>query len=251
MVFVFGMPTRFWRRVERGEHPFSRHPLLVKHGARLSDAAKQHAAARAREKGVFTVPGIHYAQLLGAVFRILMNERHHSLVLAQLAKQATHVIWGIDEDRLQAEISFEPEVGQVRTPDTIAGRMYRGAAAGWGGVQRHGEVMKVVARAWFWPFLSHELVKGTAELVCLHGLNTLDRETYDAVIDATDRIEYEHWMMQAGSELWRRFLKIKPADHTLAESLMQIARLPPRPLDRLMHAVVEEPEMAAEWLASL
>ena len=45
----------------------------------------------------------------------------------------------------------------------------------------------VVARAIVWPILCHELVKGTAELICLHGLNTLDdaafRETLGGVLE--------------------------------------------------------------------
>jgi hypothetical protein len=109
----------------------------------------------------------------------------------------------------------------------------------------------VLAKGVCWPLLLHELVKGVAEIVCLHGLNTLDHETYASVIDVTDHIEYESWMMQAGAELWRRFLKVKPADRLLAESLMRIARLEPEPLQRLVLAIVEEPDMAADWLDSL
>lgn len=251
LVLILGTPKRFWRRVAQGKHLFSGHPLLVKHGGALAEAARRHAVARAKEKGMSSLPGVHYAQLLSVAVRLTVNERQHQHRLVQLAKQATHEIWGIDEDRLIAELTFRCEVGEVRPPATVAGRMFRSAAAGWGGVERWGDVLYVVARAWYWPFLSHELVKGTAELVCLHGLNTLEPEAYKAVIDTVDHIEFEPWMMQAGSELWRRFLKVKPADRTLAESLMQIARLAPRSLDRLMLAMVEEPELAAEWLESL
>lgn len=251
LVLILGSPKRFWRRVENGGHLFSGHPLLARHGGALAEASKLHAIARAREKGMSTLPGVHYAQLLGVVIRLAMNERRHTRPLVDLAKQATHEIWGIDQHLLRAALSYETEVGEVRKPETFAGRMFRSAAAGWGGVERRGGRMVVVARAWFWPFLAHELVKGTAELVCLHGLNTLDAQTYDAVIDVTDKIEYEQWTMQAGSELWRRLLKINPPNRTLAETLMRIARLPPLPLEALMLALVEEPEAAADWLGAL
>ncbi len=251
LVLLQGHPERFWRRVRDGAHPFSSHPLLVKHGGALARAAKAHADARAKQKGIVSITGIHYVKLMGLTFQVAWHERGLKKQLAEIAVAATEAIWGIDPNRLDAEITYEVEVGDVRTPETLTGKLFRLAAAGWSGVQRQGDSLIVVARAICWPLLLHELVKGVAELVCLHGLNTLDRATYDAVIDATDKIEYEPWTMQAGSELWRRYLKVKPADRSLAESLMQVARLQPRPLDRLMLAIVDEPELAAEWLQSL
>ena len=78
----------------------------------------------------------------------------------------------------------------VDRADTFSGRLLRASAVGYGGVVRNGTgpgdadadvrgaTFRVKARAWMWPLLSHELVKGTAELICLHGLNTLDDATY-------------------------------------------------------------------------
>ena len=109
----------------------------------------------------------------------------------------------------------------------------------------------VVAKAWFYPLLSHELAKGTAELVCLHGLNSLDDATYMAVTEEADQIEHETWMMQAGSELWRRLLAVVPHNKTLPETLMHIARLDPLPLENLMVQVVTDPAEAKVWLEDL
>lgn len=251
LVLLLGTPKRFWQRVEAGGHLFSGHPLLQRHGGALALAAKRHAVSRAKQKGVAVVPGLHYVQLMGLVLRSAMREMRHKRRLVNAAKLATHLIWGIDEDRLEADLTYHAEVGHVRPPETVAGRMFRSAAAGWSAVERRDDRLIVTAKAWYWPFLAHELVKGVAELVCLHGINMLDRDTYDAVIATTDKIEYEPWMMQAGSELWRMFLKIKPADRTLAESLMHLARLEPRPLEHLMLAMVEEPEAAAQRLSAL
>ncbi len=251
LVLLFGRPERFWRGTDRPTHPFHDHPLLAEIGGELAAATKGHAIARARDKGVAIVPLVHYGQLLGLIVKATMREFQLRAPLERLAKLAAHRIWGIDEDRLDASQSRQVEFGNVRPPATFVGRLCRHAAAGWGGVVREGDQLKVVARAWLWPLLSHELVKGTAELVCLHGLNTLDRATYDAVTSAADKIEYECWQMQAGAELWRRFLAAAPSDRPLAEALMQVARLDPKALERLMLAVAKRTREAQFELAAL
>ena len=109
----------------------------------------------------------------------------------------------------------------------------------------------VVARARTWPLVSHELTKGIVELCCLHGLNTLNEETYRIVTEEADQLEYETWTMQAGSELWRRLLAAVPVDQSLSETLMHIARLEPGPCEQLMFAVVEDTVQARTLLERL
>jgi hypothetical protein len=171
--------------------------------------------------------------------------------LEELAIQAATEIWGISKDRLIAQLTMQVEFGHVREPRTAGGRAYRHAAAGWGGVQRMRDRFYVVARAWSWTLLVHELVKGTTELICLHGLNELDDDTYEIVMREADRIDYEIWMLQAGGELWRRLLSVLPKDVPLAECIMHIARLDPIPLEMLMMDVVEDPQSARGALAVL
>src|SRR5258706_8567866 len=57
-VLVSGHPAIFWRRATRFFHPFSRHPLLARHGRALANASKHRAIARCRAKGVSTTPGL-------------------------------------------------------------------------------------------------------------------------------------------------------------------------------------------------
>jgi hypothetical protein len=71
------------------------------------------------------------------------------------------------------------------------------------------------------------------------------------VVDAADRLEFEPWMLQTGGELWRHFLAAVPPGRPLAEVLMAVARLAPGPLESLMLMVVEHPEVARTFLASL
>ena len=95
------------------------------------------------------------------------------------------------------------------------------------------------------------LVKGTAELICLHGLNSLSDDTYQRVIYAVDNIEFEPWMLQTGGELWRRLLELIPPGGPIADVLMRLARLPAQSLESLVRAVIEQPQWARELLTAL
>jgi hypothetical protein len=169
----------------------------------------------------------------------------------ELAKQATAMVWGISPAQLDGTLTQMVAFGKLSWPKSYSAAMLRAGAAGFGGVIRDDDDLKVVARAWVWPLLSHELTKGTIELICMHGMCEWDEATYARVIKAADRIEHEPWMLQAGAELWRRLLPLLPDDRPLAEMVMHIARLPAKSLEALMLAVIEEPERAKETLERL
>src|SRR5207237_3482273 len=116
------------------------------------------------------------------------------------------------------------------------------------GVVRRGDALVVVGRGTNWQLVAKELVKGTTELICLHGLNRLDDGAYQQVMSAADGVDFEPWMLQTGGELWRRLLAVLPAGRPLAEILMHLARLSARSLEILMLAVIEEPPWASELL---
>ncbi len=249
LVLFLGRPNRFWKRVAEPGQPFANHRLLTTHGKALADASWKHATARAREKGVSTVPGIQMAQSLKLVFQTFALEEGIEDELESIAKEAVSLMWNIPTDRMDAELTRTPAFGHIRTPRSLAGRLMREGAAGWSCVQQVDGRLQVVAKAWFWPLLAHELVKGTAELVCLHGLNQLADDVYDAVIETTDHIEYEVWMMQAGAELYRRWLKVIPAGLPLADALMHVSRMDPDTLEHVMLATLEQPGAATAMLS--
>ncbi len=58
-------------------------------------------------------------------------------------------------------------------------------------------------------------------------------------------------MIQAGSEMWRRFLAAIPDNKSLPETLMHVARLDPLPLEELMMLVVEDSALAKARLEEL
>jgi len=251
MVLLYGPSWWFWRRTHRPGHPFRRFPLLARHGRDLARASKKNLCVRGREKRVTSIPVLHYFQAIALLAKTAWAERAHRTRLSTLAKRATSQIWGIDEDRLEATFTTEVAFGNIPTPRTAVGRFTKNAACGWGGVEHRDGQFHVVAKSWVLPLILHELTKATAELVCLHGLNRLDDDTFDKTISESDQIEYEMWMMQAGPEMWRQLLAVLPADSDLAEMLMHIARLDPQPLEQLMLAVIEEPDQARGLLMKL
>ena len=246
----FGSPTGFWKRIGRPGHPFKDHRLLARHGHALAEANRRYATERARIRGASHDPVSHCVRLNWALLRLLWKERKHRDELAELAKQATATTWGIDPSRLDAELTLDPSFGEVRRPQTRRGRLLKLSMVAWGGVVRSESGLKVMGKSMFLPSLFHELAKGTAELVCLHGLNALDPETYAVVMESADKVDYEWWELQVGPELWRRLLAAMPEDSSPAKVLMHVARLEPPALDALMHNVVEHPELARRTLES-
>jgi hypothetical protein len=249
---LIGRPARFWQRAASDpQHPFFGHTVLSRHGGMLAEAARQRGLERCKEKGFWFLRYLFSFQALHVVARLRGAEAGHSQELIRLAKKAVTTVWGISSDRLDAALSSSVAFGNLSAPRTAAGRTMRACAVGYGGVLRRGDSLVVVARGTNWQLVAKELVKGTAELICLHGLNSLSDETYEQVIAAADGVDFEPWMLQTGGELWRRLLAVMPAGRSLAEMLMHIARLPARSLETLMLAVIEQPPWASELLAGL
>jgi len=246
---LMGSPRRFWKRAatNRG-HPFSGHTLLSRYGGMLAEETRRRARERCKEKGVTVLPFAFSFQTAFLIVRLRRLETPHRYQLIELAKEVTSMIWGIPADRLNGTLE-----DRIRARRSIPVRSFRdtilgSCIAGIGGVVRHDGKLAVAANAINWHLLTKELVKGTAELVCLHGLNQLSDDTYQRVLYATDRLDLEPWMLQSGGELWRRLLAAMPEDCSLAQVLMDLARQPARILEATIAAVIEEPESARQLL---
>ena len=251
-VLLLGRPSRFWRRAASDpNHPFFDHPVLSRHGGMLAAASKERGLERCKEKGFWPLRFLFSLQATRVVGRLRRKEAGHAPALLRLAKKATAMVWGIAPDRLEAELTSRVAFGNLSAPRTPAGRAFRAAAVGYGGVLRRGGSLVVVARGTNWQLVAKELVKGTAELVCLHGLNRLSDDTYRRVLGAADGVDFEPWMLQTGGELWRRLLAVLPGGRPVPEVLMHLARLPARSLEALVLAVIEQPRWAGELLAGL
>jgi len=251
-VLLFGWPPRFWRRAaSKRRHPFFAHPLLSKFGGMLAAAGKERAIERSKEKAVTRKPFLFSFQALATVNRLRSLEKPHRSKLIQLAKVSTATIWGIPIDRLDGDLCTPTPFGTPIRIRNARAAFFRAATVGLGGVVQSSDSLRVVGKGTNWQLLTKELVKGTAELICMHGINTLPDDTYQKVMDAADRIEYEPWMLQTGGELWRRLLAVVPDREPIAKVLMHIARLPAQSLQSLIQAVIEQPESAKTALDGL
>lgn len=252
---VFGWPPRFWRRASSSRrHPFFEHPLLSKYGGMLAEAGRQRARIRAREKGLIQIPVIFSYQIVYIVSRLRALEAPYRPQLVRLAKRATSMVWGIPQERLDGDLRDSVVSGAGIPVRGVRDAIFTAAMVGYGGVLQRDDELIVISRGTNWQLLAKELVKGTAELICLHGINQWSDAMYDRILKVTDRLSLEPWMLQSGGELWRRLLASFPEEIPMAKVLMQLARLPAGDLESVLAEVLRQPEgkarlanLIAEW----
>ena len=218
----------------------------------LSMESRANAVEYARKRWASSLPIIQWMQTYWYLFGGLKRERKHLARLEELAVKVTTQIWGIDAQRIDASLTRTTQFGNLQPNPSRAGKVMQDCAAGYSGVRNNNGKLKVVAKAWVFPLLIHELTKGVAELVCVHGLNQIqDDDLYNEVIEVADKIEYEIWMMQSGSTVWRKFLAAKTNEFPLADTLQHVAMLEPEELEMFMIDLIEHPMTAratvADW----
>ena len=74
-----------------------------------------------------------------------------------------------------------------------------------------GEKPKIIAEAWIFPVLIHELIKGAMELLSLHGLPENPKHA-QYVIDKADFLDAEVWDMRLGPGIWEKFIDAIPGE---------------------------------------
>lgn len=248
---MFGRPNKFWGMSWIPQKPFRKHRLMAKYGNRLAVESTRYLKKMGRSKRLSTWRFFHWCQFIGLMSKVTMIEKGKQKQLEEIAVKAISEMWQIPIEKLDGKITANVAFGNLQTPRTMLGRFCRTGVIGYGGVERREGKFSVVARAWVFPILIHELVKGTVELICLHGLNHLDEETYQAVVDEADQLEYEAWLLQAGPEMWRKFIAAAPRTTPLSRTIMQVAKLEPDALDDLMVTVIDEPNRATDTMKRL
>lgn len=128
-----------------------------------------------------------------------------------------------------------------------------------GGVKlsRDGDEIKINAQAMIFPVLVQELVKGVMELLTLHGMSDLDEQQYETVMRHADKLEYEPWQIQVGTELWKAFLKIIPRGFPIHEIIPILSRQSPKFIHDLLSDTLDDirsnrdPENARRVLSNM
>ncbi len=198
------------------------------------------------------LPFLFSFRALALLKRIRTREVPFRPELVGLAKQTAVAVWGIPRERLDAELSKEMPIPAPQLhADNLQARHLRSCVIGYSHVARQEPQLIVSAKGITWQMLTKELVKGTAELICLHGLSQLQDRTYRHVIEAADRLEFEPWLLQSGGELWRRLLAAVPDGSSIAHVLMHLARLPAEAMQSIIADVIEDSESASRRLADI
>lgn len=99
--------------------------------------------------------------------------------------------------------------------DTMKSMGQAGNIAGREDVDRQTDPPTVKARAVNFPVLIHELIKGTLELVALHGRNRDEEgneEDFSDVEESEDTLEKEMWDLRLGPAIWDRIRSKFPED---------------------------------------
>jgi len=190
----------------------------------------------------------HEFAIMKDIFEIIELEQGDRLRLAELAKQACEKIVGTPQNLMNATITKTPAWGTVRTPQTRRGRIIQNAMVGWGGVDRIGGELQVVAKAIVWPLLLHELVKGSMELICLHGMTDMPTKDFDVVMDYTEHLEYEVPMIQMGPVFYTRFLNVIPTELAFADCVMAVSMMEPIAQEEFWFDMIEAPTTAQRTL---
>lgn len=90
------------------------------------------------------------------------------------------------------------------------------------------------------PILIQELVKGVMEILSHHGLADLDETTTRRVLQASDVMTDEPWLIQIGPHIWRSFLKIVPKNSDLATIVAKLATKDPDFIHDILSKTIEE-----------
>ena len=112
----------------------------------------------------------------------------------------------------------------------------------------------VEAKAWIFPLLVHELIKGAMELAASNwGEGHLDFDEQKHVIDRADTIEGEIWGMRLGPGMWEKFVDcIDPKDYSIKQWLFhELTKLPAEQFHKFIKEILSQSGKCSEVISHL
>jgi len=113
---------------------------------------------------------------------------------------------------------------------------------------------RIEAKAWIFPLLVHELIKGSMELAASNwGEGHLDFEEQKHVIDRADTIEGEIWGMRLGPGMWEKFVDcIDPKDYSIKQWLFhELTKLPADKFMKFIKEILSQSGKCSEVISHL
>jgi hypothetical protein len=121
-------------------------------------------------------------------------------------------------------------------------------------VDEGDEIPVVVAKAWIFPLLVHELIKGTLELSAINWADGhLDFEEQSEVIKRADTPEGEIWGMRLGPGMWEKFLDcLGTENYDIKQWLFQeLTKLPAKQFHEFMREILSGSQKCKEVIQTL
>ncbi len=121
-------------------------------------------------------------------------------------------------------------------------------------IEEDDEIPVVVAKAWIFPLLVHELIKGTLELAAINWADGhLDFEEQAEVINKADTVEGEIWGMRLGPGMWEKFLDCVGSDnYDMKQWLFQeLTKLPAKQFHEFMKEILSGSQKCKEVIQTL
>jgi hypothetical protein len=112
----------------------------------------------------------------------------------------------------------------------------------------------VVAKAWIFPLLVHELIKGALELAALNWADGhLDFDEQKEVIEKADTDEGEIWGMRLGPGMWEKFLDcIGTENYDIKQWLFrELTKLPAKQFHEFMKEILSGSQKCGEVVDTL
>lgn len=148
--------------------------------------------------------------------------------IIQGASKRGHYMYHYVEDRVREIVGNDRIIGLYgimmsvndalywQLPDeTMKAMGQAGNIAGREDVDRQTDPPTIKARAVNFPVLIHELIKGTLELIALHGRNRDEEgneEDFTDIEESEDTLEKEMWDLRLGPAIWDRIRSKFPED---------------------------------------
>ncbi len=121
-------------------------------------------------------------------------------------------------------------------------------------VEEGDDIPVVVAKAWIFPLLVHELIKGTLELSAINWADDhLDFEEQKEVIQKADTPEGEIWGMRLGPGMWEKFLEcIDSENYDIKQWLFrELTKLPAKQFHEFMKEILSGSQRCKEVVDTL
>jgi hypothetical protein len=121
-------------------------------------------------------------------------------------------------------------------------------------IEEGDDIPVVVAKAWIFPLLVHELIKGTLELSAINWADDhLDFEEQKEVIEKADTPEGEIWGMRLGPGMWEKFLDcIGTENYDIKQWLFrELTKLPAQQFHEFMKEILSGSQRCKEVINTL